>query len=93
MDFPVLLPVQQNLLSNPFNQRHLLLIQGSLQLATWRVSGDVTLQKVFQRKLLISLQQDGVREQIRHTNLPGENGIAGVLKGRLIPFRVISDCS
>ena len=67
-----------------------MMVQGTLQLAAWKVSGNNTLQKEFRKKLQSLSQQAGAREQIQHTNLHGVNGIAGVLSGKLIPFHVIS---
>ena len=93
VDIPMLLPQDQNLLSDPFNQRHPMMVQGTLWLAAWKVSGNNILHKEFQRRLQSISQRAGAQEQIQPTYPPGENGTAGVFNGRLIPFHVISDFS
>ena len=44
VEFSILLLQQENLLRDPYNQPH---PQKSLQLATWKVSGDIMLFMVF----------------------------------------------
>lgn len=44
VEFSILLLQQENLLRDPYNQPH---PQKSLQLAAWKVSGDIMLQLVF----------------------------------------------
>ncbi len=48
---PILLPIQQDLLKDPFGRNHPLMAQGQLQLAAWRLSGDNTSQRAFRREL------------------------------------------
>ena len=91
IDYPLLLPVHPDLLSDPFERKHPLLLRHQLQLAAWKVSGVSTLQQGFQRGLQNSFLQDGVGAQIPLTNLVGKGGIAGVSRGKLIPFRVTSN--
>ena len=91
IDYPLLLPVHPDLLSDPFERKHPLLLRHQLQLAAWKVSGVSTLQQGFQRGLQNSFVQDGVGAQIPLTNLVGKGGIAGVSRGKLIPFRVTSN--
>ena len=49
MYYPLLLPVHPDLLSDPFEIKHPLLIRHQLQLATLKVSGVNTLQQDFER--------------------------------------------
>lgn len=49
VDIQILLPEDQNLLNDPFNQNHPMMVQGVLQLATWKLSGKNSLQKEFQK--------------------------------------------
>ena len=91
IDYPLLLPVHPDLLSDPFERKHPLLLRHQLQLAAWKVSGVSTLQQDFQRGLQNSSLRDGAGAQIPLTSLVGKDGIAGVLKGKLIPFRVASN--
>ena len=88
---PVLLPRHRWLLTDPFNSLHPLLQRGHLQLAAWRVSGNITQQKAFQAGLPSSSWQGGARPPIQLTSHHGSGGIAGVLEEGLIPFRAMSE--
>lgn len=70
-----------------------MMVQGTLRLAAWKVSGNNILQKRFQKRLQSLSPRAGAQEKIQHTSLPGVNGTAGVLNSRLIPFHVMSDLS
>ena len=61
----------------------------SLRLAVWTVSGKGYLQQEFQRGLpsLFKVQADKVHYQI--TIRPGQSGLAGVVKEKLIHFDVL----
>ena len=61
----------------------------TLQLVAWIVSGKNFSQRDYlkKRSLLSHVQDDQVQSIIM--NLPGESGIAGVVKVILIPFDVI----
>lgn len=56
------------------------------QLAMWPVSGNVTQVTAFQRRLLSSCYSHGEQSQPSHTTLTSGSGLAGVLKGAVIPF-------
>ena len=58
VDFPILLLQHEDLQRDPYNQPH---PQRSLQLASWKVSGDNMLQLVFRNKLQNFWSQDGAR--------------------------------
>ena len=64
---PALLPVYRNLLHDPFNRDHplLVIVKGQLQLAAWKVSGVPAHSLEFRRELQISSQQDGKEGQTR----------------------------
>ena len=84
----MLLPRHRLLLTDPFNRLHPLLQRGQLQLAAWKVSGNVIQQKAFQAGLPNSSWQGGARPPIQLTSHRGSGGIAA---GRGIdPFRVMS---
>ena len=70
-----------------------LVVSGQLQLAAWKLSGVDSLQQEFQQKLPSCWRQDGAQEQILHTKVHGKDGIAGVLKGKLIHFHAPSSPS
>ena len=92
-DYPVVLPRNPELLSDPAGNPHPLMIVGQLQLAAWKLSGIDRLQQEFQRKLPNCWQQDGVGGQTQHTKVHGRDGIAGVLNSKLIHFHVLSNHS
>ena len=56
------------------------------QLAVWPVSGKSTVVTAFQQKLRSSCWPPGGRSPHRHTTPCSEDGLAGVLKGIVIPF-------
>ena len=89
VDFPLLLPVDQVLLTDPFGKPHPLMTAGQLHLAAWKLSGVDSLQEEFQKKLLSCWPPDGVRGQTLPTRVPGDDGMAGALNRRWIPFRAL----
>ena len=93
VEYPLLLPMHNQLLLDPFNRIHPLVVRNQLQLAAWKVSGNPTMQKEFQNGLQTLSSQDGAKVPTQHISQGGHGGLAGVLRGRLIPFRVISSTS
>ena len=91
VDYSLLIPNHNQLRVYPLNQVHPLVAQGKLQLSIWRVSGIYTLQRDFQHRLQPSSAQGGARAQIQHTSRARPSGLAGVLNGKLIPFRGMSN--
>lgn len=83
IDFPLLLPVQADLLTqrdrtHPLNQ---------LQLAGWLLSTEVIKRQRFLNKVEKSSWQHGEKAQLVPTPLHGLNGVAGVINGLIsIPF-------
>ena len=61
-----------------------------LQLAGWLVSANPTQRQEFQNQLKICSLPPGGRAPQMFTPQLGENGLAGVLKGKLIPFKQMS---
>ena len=90
---PALLPVHRNILRDPFNRDHPLLVRQQLQLAAWKVSGIHTHCQVYRRELQILSQQGGGSGQIQPISQVGSSGLAGVVQGTLIPFRAVSSIS
>lgn len=84
---PILLPPQSNLLLNTQGEEHPLITNGSLHLAAWKISGKGWKQVDFQSKLQTWSEKAGEMAQNPLTSQPGRNGVAGVLNGKLIPFR------
>lgn len=83
---PMLLPPLSDLLLSPRGQPHPLLQQGNLQLAAWKVSGKRHLTLKFQNRLKPLSKMQGGEGLKKLMSAPGENGIAGVLLDKLIPF-------
>ena len=90
VDTPILLPITPGLLTGPQGQEHPLASNKTLLLAGWRVSGEIFLQKAYQDKLqaFSSLPRE---LQLRiSTSHAGQNGWAGVINNKLIPFILVS---
>jgi hypothetical protein len=83
---PVLLPQHHSLLLDPLGNRHPLIRNNSLLLAGWRVSGIISHQRAYQRRLqtFSSLLKE---DQHRLSTSPvGQSGVDGVFNDRLIPL-------
>ena len=87
VDTPVLLPKTPRLLLSPRGDTHPLAQQGSLQLAVWKISGRKPCEEEFLLRLPTCWQNThGVRALEALTRAPGDSGVAGVSRGKLIPF-------
>ena len=86
VDFPILFPPELSLLSNQKGETHPLILKGTLFLAGWLISGNKALPLAFQRRLQSFTSLPGNQRQTFNTTRPGENGWAGVINGKLIPF-------
>ena len=89
MQQPILLTWRRDLLENTQGEIHPLVQNKTLKLVAWTVSGLDYKRKEFQGRLPTSSlnQEDQFLTQIM--NQPGVNGLAGVLKEKLIHFVVI----
>ena len=85
----LLLPQLSNILVNPQGQEHPLVVNKTLRLVAWKVSGGTQPQKEF-RQGLQSLSQVP-EDQAHHLimNRPGVNGLAGVVNEKLIRIHAI----
>ena len=82
---PILIPSSTTLLLDPKWNPHSLVLNKTLTLVTWQVSGKDYLSREFLRnQSLLSSQEGKVLWEI--TNPPGRNGLAGVNHGKLIHF-------
>ena len=68
---PVLFPVQNDLLLNTLRNRHPLIINNSLPLAGWRVSGITSLLRACQKKLQIFSSLPNADQQMLSTSPVG----------------------
>ena len=84
---PVMIPNSKHLLRDPAFPLRIHPMYPRLHLAVFQLSGNSTKQKVFQRTLPEYCNKQLVPPHIRHTSQPGDNGIAGVLNGKLIRFQ------
>jgi len=87
---PLRLPKRADLLQNPANHHHPLIVQGSLKLLACRVSGNNMLQQAFQKRLQNYCLQDGAKGPTLLTSQDGHNGVAGVVNGKSILFHAAS---
>jgi len=83
---PVLLPIHNDLLLDPLGNRHPLIVNNSLPLAGWSVSGITSLQRAYQKKLQIFSSLPNADQQMLSTSPVGLSGVAGVANNRLITF-------
>ena len=88
-DYPVLLPPLTEIVSSPTGQCHPMAIEGRLPLAAWPVSGELTSLEAFRSELLTSYRNLGENLQNQPILMPGNDGIAGVWKGAVIPFQLL----
>ncbi|KAK3082615.1 hypothetical protein FSP39_000552 [Pinctada imbricata] len=86
IDLPVLLPMNGMTLLSPTGDKHPLILNNTLQLAGWKVSGDLSLQEDFRKKLSNFSFTRCVQARNQLTIVPGRSGMAGVSSGKLIPF-------
>ncbi|KAK3094975.1 hypothetical protein FSP39_008608 [Pinctada imbricata] len=87
VDCPILLPPIKNLLTSPEGQAHPLILDSTLKLVAWKVSGEKQEQEDFRMKLQTSWWNHGERELRPLTTPAGNTGVAGVMRGTWIPFR------
>ena len=83
---PIQVPVMQDLLTNHKGENHPLISQGSLNLAAWLVSGDLSRQKEFQKQHQSLFLHLGEVAQKGHTLFVGADGRDGAQRGVLKPF-------
>ena len=81
---PILLPVVKNLLRSPLGQNHPLVLNQSLRLAAWIISGRTYKKRAFQNRLQSLSYHPKDQVQIQITNRPGRSGLAGVINNKLI---------
>ena len=87
VDFPTLLPIHKDLLTDTFGQHHPLMLVDQLQLAA---PARIYNRRHFCRSRTVAVFQDGVRAPTRLTRVPGRSWSAGVSHGTWIPFCVLS---
>ena len=85
---PILLPMHQGILKDPRGNTHPLVLNNSLQLSTWLVSGQEWRVKKFQQELLNLSPNPDLWEQDIIMTQPGRNLVAGAVKGKSILFSV-----
>lgn len=84
---PVLLPSSPTLLTDPTNLNRVHPMYPRLHLAVFHISTNVSKLRAFQQTLPIYSSQQLVPPHTKPTSLVGTVGAAGVLDGKLIPFR------
>ena len=76
---PFLPSMSPGILKNPKGEDHPLVINKSLAVVTWKVTGKPWLSQAFQNELPVSpfTQRDKVHQLIK--TRPGKNGVTGVI--------------
>ena len=83
---PLLLPALKDLLKDPAGKLNPLVIQNSLRLVAWTISGRTYLQKEYQKGLPTLSQAIGEHLQLRITSQLGRSGVASVLNRGYLPL-------
>ena len=86
---PLILPQDHQFLVNPQQKPHPLVINKSLKLMVWTVSGFGYLREEFQRQFPNLCQISDSQAHWQITIRPGSDGLAGVVQEKLIHFGVI----
>ena len=86
---PLLIQGRDDVILNPQGGRHPLVLNNSLQLTAWLVSGQGHRVERFQRELKPSYQAPDLWEPDIITTQPGRNLVAGVVNGKLIRFKAL----
>ena len=86
---PVLITYQKDLLMGPTGLIHPLVLNHSLTLVAWVVTGNACQSREFQKEQPNLSQWQGERVLYQITNRPGKSGLAGVVKEKLIHFEVM----
>ena len=76
---PILIPTTENLLENPLGEKHPLILNSTLELVVWLVSGIPSLRKAYQAELQNSLLMLGEKAPGSIMSQPGKNGFCGVV--------------
>ena len=88
VNYPVYLGNNPKLLQDVSSSGAMHPLFPSLKLAVWRISGNVTKQWEFQKKLSNSSATTPRAQPPKHTMFPGLSGVAGVRRGIAIPYHV-----
>ena len=79
-----------SLLKDPLGKEHDLIINKTLRLAAWKISGrDYLCQEFWEQLLVLLLTQEEVHLQVI-MNQPKQSGLTGVVGDKLIQLRVIN---
>ena len=87
---PILLPVLNNLLYL-VNKPTLHPLRNKLRLAAWILSANISKREAFLNKQPNCYVHPGQRAQKSNIDLPGTNGVAGVVKNKLIHFKQLQN--
>ena len=86
---PLLLPLVPDLLVEPQEHPHPMILSGRLRLVVWTVSCNSTRTKEYRDRLQSSFSLPGENQQRSLTPHHGQPGIAGVLNKVSIPFQLL----
>ena len=88
VDYPIYLGNNPKLLQEASSPGMIHPLFPSLKLAVWKISGNITQQWEFQKKLLNSSATALRAQPPKHIMFPRLSRVAGVRKGKVIPFYV-----
>jgi hypothetical protein len=86
VSLPLLLPNLENLLTNIDEEPHPLVLNGSLKMGAFLVSGNPSRIRAFQTELPHCSWDLNETQQLTSTVVPGTDGVLGAVRGRLIPL-------
>ena len=86
---PILIPMYDRILLDPVENTHPLVLNKTLQLGAWLVSGQNWRIKRFHQGLQTSSQGPDLQGHELITTQPGRNSVAGVVNGKLIRFTAL----
>ena len=89
IDHPLLLENREDMLTDTEGLPHPLVMNQTLRLGAFLVSGNLMKQKDYQKGLHSFSWDQSVKEQPTFTQATGKNGILGVVKGKQIPLIAI----
>ena len=83
---PILIPPTHNNLRSSQGEQHPLILNKTLFLIAWKVSGVISQQEDFRKRLRPLLPHLGGKGLVTNTTVYGSSFQAGAVKGKLIPF-------
>jgi hypothetical protein len=87
VDYPILLPPMEELLTGPRGEKHPLIENGTMQMGAWMISGKTGRTEDFLRRLSKSSDKPSDQAHSLCMEGPGQSGMAGARGEVWIPFK------